>query len=245
MLRTRLFQLSSHQEHFQRHGSKSRPSVNSQVTTGTHTLGALRSKVSQVMKLLIVVMDLANQLPQSHIWQTLESLLMEDHSDHAQTQLKVGQLTSKSIGNRLESSLLQAITSCYKSYLSIANKELQDDRHLARLRSSNTFATKSYWQHQQAVHQHARGAPQSFGSSDAVAPLITRILARLINPSCLPMTACILMLESGLPEAVLELVEEARYFDHYEVRIERPRELCLKKQACVCCQIWHAMSHSS
>ncbi|KAK9836898.1 hypothetical protein WJX74_010701 [Apatococcus lobatus] len=217
MLRTKLFQLGSHQEHFLRHGSQFRPSFNTQVNHGTQTLGALPSKLIQVLKLLIMVMKLAEELDHSQLWQALQNMLMEGHSDHAQTQLSVGQLTSKTIGNWSESSLLQATTSCYKGYLSIANKELQDYQHLARLTSSNTFATKSYWQHQRAVHRHGTGALQSFGSSDAVAPLITRLLARLLNPRCLPVTAHILMLDSGLPEAVLELVGEASYFDHWEI----------------------------
>ena len=222
MLRTKLFRLSSLQEQCFRHGSLYRPSANGQTATRQHA-AASQSKILQSLKLLFVVMKLAEVLDNDDTWQPLQCMLMDGHSHHAQEQLRHGQLTSKYIGNCSGSSLLQAITSCYKGCLSITTKELQDCRkavqdaqHLARLSRSQTFPTKSYQQHQQTA-QRSREKLQCSGGSDVVATLITRILARLVNYSCLPTTARLLMCDSGLPEAVLGLVMEAGYFDHCEV----------------------------
>lgn len=176
------------------------------------------------MKLLLIVVKLSEALDSGTIWASLQNMLLEDHSDHAQYQLRAGKLTSKTVGTSSGSSLLQAVACCYKGYLSIASKETQDRRqadegaqHLARLSRSRTFPTKSYQQHQ-AETQQGKQQLQTFGGSDLVVSLIARILARLVNPCCLPEAVRMLMLDSGLPGAVLAATDEAGCFDHCEVR---------------------------
>ena len=239
MIRTKLAQHCSQQERFLRASSQDWLLADGQLENGQSDTGALRSKVLQSLKLLFIVIKLAEQLDNVDLWPSLQNLLLEGHSDLAQEQLRAGQLASRTIG-RLSGggSLLQAIACCYKKYLRIARKEMQDSRkadenaqHLARLSRSQTFPTKSYQQHREAAQRDSKKL-QRFGGSDRIASLLARILARLLNPSCLPDTSRILMLDSGLPEAVVAAAEEAGYFDHCEVRAGRPTTQLAKQWLC-------------
>ncbi len=173
---------------------------------------ASQIKLLHALKLLYTMLQLAELLEDAGTWQAIECLLVE-RPGHSLSE--DGSVTAEFANN----SLLHAIISCYKCHLSPSIRKAKEDmQHLIRVSSKRSYQTKSYEAHVNARHVVEAAADWPGPCPAMIAPLLARVLARLLRPDCLQEAARVMMLGYGLPEDIIAHINEVGFFDHCQVR---------------------------